>query len=118
MVREFMPLRPWAHMTLRHDSHARVEDGHGRHEERYVTVVYDPEGLPPEWPDVRAVVYVGREREVGGKNASTAPASASSISRDSRINPECTRRSSDREIAVSRPTMPNGARSNSTCFSS
>src|SRR5262249_52579630 len=34
-----------------HDTHALVEDGHGRHEERYVTVVYDPEGLPPEWPD-------------------------------------------------------------------
>src|SRR5262249_639809 len=27
---------------------ATVEDGHGRHEERYVTVIRDPEGLPPE----------------------------------------------------------------------
>ncbi|MBP3960470.1 ISAs1 family transposase [Gemmata sp. G18] len=26
-----------------------VEDGHGRHEERYVTVIRDPEGLPKEW---------------------------------------------------------------------
>jgi predicted transposase YbfD/YdcC len=49
-----------------------VEDGHGRHEERYVTVIRDPEGLPAEWPDVRAVVVVGREREVKGRNASTA----------------------------------------------
>lgn len=49
-----------------------VEDGHGRHEERYVTVIADPEGLPPEWKDVAAVVVVGREREVRGRNASTA----------------------------------------------
>lgn len=55
-----------------HDGHESVEDGHGRHEERYITVVYDPEGLPPEWPGVAAVVLVGREREVGGENASTA----------------------------------------------
>ena len=49
-----------------------VEDGHGRHEERYVTVIRDPEGLPAEWVGVGAVVVVGREREVGGKNTSTA----------------------------------------------
>ena len=35
---------------------ASVEDGHGRHEERYVTVIRDPEGLPGEWTDARAVV--------------------------------------------------------------
>jgi predicted transposase YbfD/YdcC len=57
---------------IEHDSHELVEDGHGRHEERYVTAVYDPEGLPPEWPDVKAVVLVCREREVDGKNSSTA----------------------------------------------
>ena len=51
---------------------ASVEDGHGRHEERYVTVIQNPEGLPKEWPDVGAVVMVGREREVQGKNTSTA----------------------------------------------
>ena len=50
-----------------HDGHEAVEDGHGRHEERYVTVIYDPDGLPPEWPDVAAVVQVNREREVGGR---------------------------------------------------
>ncbi len=55
-----------------HDGHEEVGDGHGRHEERYTTVVYDPDGLPPEWPDVAAVVLVGREREVRGTNASTA----------------------------------------------
>jgi predicted transposase YbfD/YdcC len=53
------------------DGDAAVEDGHGRHEERYLTVITDPEGLPDEWPDVGAVVQVNREREVGGRNTST-----------------------------------------------
>ena len=57
---------------VKHDGHVAVEDGHGRHEERYVTVIYDPDGVPPEWPDVAAVVLVGREREAKGANASTA----------------------------------------------
>jgi predicted transposase YbfD/YdcC len=57
---------------LRYDTHGRREEGHGRLEERYTTVICDPEGLPPGWPDVAAVVQVGREREVGGKNVSTA----------------------------------------------
>ncbi len=52
------------------DMSATVEDGHGRHEERYVTVIPDPESLPDGWADV--VVVVGREREVQGRNASTA----------------------------------------------
>lgn len=50
---------------------ATVQDGHGRHEERYVTVIQKPMGLPSEWKDVGAVVMVGREREVKSKNAST-----------------------------------------------
>jgi predicted transposase YbfD/YdcC len=54
------------------DMAASVEDGHGRHEERYVTVIRDPEGLPADWPGVAAAVLVGREREVNGTNASTA----------------------------------------------
>ncbi len=57
---------------VKHDGHEQVKDGHGRHEERYVTVIYDPEGLPPEWPDVSAVVLVGREREVKGVRTDTA----------------------------------------------
>jgi predicted transposase YbfD/YdcC len=52
------------------DMASAVEDGHGRHEERYVTVIADPEGLPDEWADVGAVVMVGREREAAGKNTS------------------------------------------------
>lgn len=50
---------------------SRVEGGHGRIEERYVSVIPKPEGLPAGWADVRAVVVVGREREVKGKNTST-----------------------------------------------
>jgi predicted transposase YbfD/YdcC len=49
------------------DMSESVEDGHGRHEERYVTVIRDPEGLPSGWTDVGAVVVVGRERAVTGK---------------------------------------------------
>ena len=56
---------------VRFDQHEAVEDGHGRHEERYVMVIHDPEGLPPEWPDAAAVVQVNRERKVAGKRTST-----------------------------------------------
>ncbi len=55
-----------------HDEDASAGDGHGRHEGRHVTVVYDPDGLPPDWPDVAAVVLVGREREAKGVTASTS----------------------------------------------
>jgi predicted transposase YbfD/YdcC len=54
------------------DGGAAVEDAHGRHEERSTTVIFDPEGLPPEWPDVAAVILVGREREVKGQRTDTA----------------------------------------------
>ena len=54
------------------DMAATAEAGHGRREERYVTVIRDPEGLPAGWAGVRAVVVVGREREVKGTNARTA----------------------------------------------
>jgi predicted transposase YbfD/YdcC len=50
---------------VRFDTHATAEDGHGRHEGRMTTVIYDPAGLSPDWPDVAAVVLVGRERAVG-----------------------------------------------------
>ena len=56
---------------VRTDGHEEVDDGHGRHEERYVTVVYEPTGLPADWPDVAAVVLVNREREVGGERTTT-----------------------------------------------
>lgn len=54
-----------------YSQHETVEDAHGRHEERYVTVIEDPQGLPEKWPDVAAVVQVNREREVQGVNTST-----------------------------------------------
>src|SRR4051794_31048508 len=56
---------------VRSDGHEAIEDGHGRHEERYVTVIYEPTGLPADWPEVAAVVQVNREREVGGERAVT-----------------------------------------------
>lgn len=58
-------------LGVRTDGHESSEDSHGRHEERYVTVIYEPVGLPPGWPDVAAVVQVNREREVGGVRAVT-----------------------------------------------
>ena len=55
------------------DMHESAGDAHGRAEERYVTVIPNPAGLPDGWADVGAVVMVGRERQVGAKgNASTA----------------------------------------------
>jgi predicted transposase YbfD/YdcC len=57
---------------VRCDRHESVEANHGRRDERYVTVIYDPVGLPTDWPDVAAVVLVGREREVQDVNTSTA----------------------------------------------
>jgi predicted transposase YbfD/YdcC len=48
-------------------------EGHGRAEERYVTVLRKPEGLPEGWAGVRAVALVCRERRVkGSRSASTS----------------------------------------------
>jgi predicted transposase YbfD/YdcC len=57
---------------IKYDTHEEIEEGHGRREERYVTVIYDPEGLPEAWEDAKAVIHVGRERELAGRNASTS----------------------------------------------
>ncbi len=54
-----------------HTGHSSDESGHGRTEERYVTVIADPTGLPADWPDVAAVVQVNRERTVGGKTTAS-----------------------------------------------
>ena len=56
---------------IRFDHHTTTESGHGRHEERSVSVIYDPVGLPPEGVDAAAVVSVLRER-TGGEVATTA----------------------------------------------
>jgi predicted transposase YbfD/YdcC len=57
---------------VRSDGHEEVDEGHGRHEERDVAVVYDPTGLPACWPDAAAVVVVNRGREVGGERTATS----------------------------------------------
>ena len=49
-----------------------VDDAHGRHEQHYVGVFKNPDGIPAEWPDVAAVVQVNREREVGGVRTCTS----------------------------------------------
>jgi predicted transposase YbfD/YdcC len=49
------------------DTTAENGEAHGRVEGRYVTVVQNPEGLPPGWTDVRAVALVCRDRQVKGK---------------------------------------------------
>lgn len=55
------------------DMAGEVGAAHGREEERYVTVVEDPEGLPGGWEGVGAVALVCRERRVKGqKNEGTA----------------------------------------------
>ena len=55
-----------------HSHHASSERGHGRQEERDVTVIADPAGLPEGWADAAAVVLVGRERTAGGVTTATA----------------------------------------------
>lgn len=54
------------------DTAASVEGGHGRHEERYVTALRDPDGRPEGWADVSAVAMVGRERVANGGSTSRA----------------------------------------------
>jgi predicted transposase YbfD/YdcC len=56
---------------VRYDLHETVTDKHGRHEERYVTVLHDPPGMPAEWPDVAAVVQVNRERTASGRTTTS-----------------------------------------------
>lgn len=52
---------------------SEADAGHGRAEERYVTVVENPDGLPDGWTDVGAVALVCRERAVNGtRGESTA----------------------------------------------
>ena len=58
-VREFDRACAAAFAGVRHDGHEAINDGHGSHEGRYTTVVYDPKGMPPERPDVAAAVLVG-----------------------------------------------------------
>lgn len=51
--------------------HATTDRQHGRREDRYVTVIRNPEGLPEDWATATAIVQVNREREVKGVNTTT-----------------------------------------------
>ncbi|AMV27714.1 Transposase DDE domain protein [Gemmata sp. SH-PL17] len=65
------------------DMATEVCAGHGRAEERYVTVVESPEGLPGGWADVGAVALVCRERAVNGvRGESTAHYYLTSVGAD------------------------------------
>jgi predicted transposase YbfD/YdcC len=59
------------HQGVRFDHHTTVEKGHGRQETRSVAVIYEPKGLPSDWPDVAAVVSVLRDRVVSGTATTT-----------------------------------------------
>ena len=54
---------------LRHGVHVSREEGHGRQEERIYSVIYDPPGLAckGDWPGLKAIVLVSRERREGDK---------------------------------------------------
>lgn len=52
--------------------HSQTEEGHGRQEERYVTAMARPTGLPDGWPDVAAAVMVVRDRVAGTKRSCEA----------------------------------------------
>ena len=56
---------------IRFDHHTTTGKVHGRHEERSVAVIYEPTGLPSDWPDVAAVVSALRERVVKGTATTT-----------------------------------------------
>jgi predicted transposase YbfD/YdcC len=49
--------------------------GHGRQESRSYTVIYQPQGLSTakEWPDLKAIIMVVRERQVGTGEDGTGP---------------------------------------------
>jgi predicted transposase YbfD/YdcC len=50
------------------DMASEVGAAHGREEQRYVTVIQDPDGLPAGWTDVGSVALACRERRVKGKS--------------------------------------------------
>ena len=49
-----------------YSQHASSETGHGRDEERSVTVLDAPADVSPDWRDAKAVVPVNRDRVVKG----------------------------------------------------
>ena len=58
---------------LHYAQFAQREKGHGREEERYYTVIYNPKGLSTkdEWQDLKAIIAVARERREGDKQSCT-----------------------------------------------
>ena len=56
---------------IKYHCHESFADAHGRQEERYVTVLPDPAGLPDGWVGAAAVVRVVRERTADGVTTMT-----------------------------------------------
>lgn len=56
---------------VKYRCHESLDVGHGRQEERYVTVLPDPVGLPAGWVGAAAVVRVVRERTANGVTTMT-----------------------------------------------
>jgi predicted transposase YbfD/YdcC len=56
---------------LRHDTYSTWETGHGRHEERLYTVLYDLNGLSTkeDWQGLKSIMRVIRRRRVGDKQS-------------------------------------------------
>jgi hypothetical protein len=70
---------------VKHDEAGPIDDAPGRHEGRYVTVIYDPEGLPAKAAVVAAILlaFLAGHADCGwvgsGRSASAAPDGAGRI---------------------------------------
>ncbi len=54
------------------DTTSEVDASHGREQERHVSVIQNPTGLPAGWKDVGSVALVCRERQVKGQPNTSA----------------------------------------------
>lgn len=68
----FDPVRDGEQPVQPVTQHSQVAESHGRQEERYVTAMARPPGLPVGWPDVAAAVMVVRDRVAGSKRSCEA----------------------------------------------
>jgi predicted transposase YbfD/YdcC len=68
----FDPVRDGAPPVQPVTQHSQVAESHGRQEERYVTAMARPPGLPTGWPDVAAAVMVVRDRVAGTQRSCAA----------------------------------------------
>jgi len=72
--------------------HSTIDDRHGRHEERCITVIENPLGIPADWWNLAAVIQINRERCVNGKNLSTTHYYITSLKGSSKVMAHLIRR--------------------------